>query len=103
MLFLELREIEKLAREDTFEHSWVMELLRELTEAIFSWMSNEETNSDVDDDNATIRYPKSLPQVCLFLLLGSLISKSRSHFLFVMSGMIQSKKITCIYVSEHIN
>ncbi|KAI6698843.1 hypothetical protein NL676_018962 [Syzygium grande] len=73
MLFLELREIEKLARADTFEHSWVMELLRELTEAIFSWMSNEETNSDVDDDNATIRYPKSLPQ--LFILDAQFVAE----------------------------
>ncbi|XP_048127342.1 uncharacterized protein LOC125312643 [Rhodamnia argentea] len=73
MLFLELRDIEKLAQEDAFEHSWVMELLRELTEAIFSWMSNEETNSDFDDCVATTRYPKSLAE--LFILDAQFIAE----------------------------
>ncbi|XP_065875555.1 exocyst complex component EXO84C-like [Euphorbia lathyris] len=40
LLFLELRKLGKLAEDNVFEADWLMDLLRELIEAIFSWISN---------------------------------------------------------------
>lgn len=40
VLFIELRKLEKLAEDGVFEVNWLMELLRELIEAIFAWISN---------------------------------------------------------------
>ncbi|XP_021280510.1 exocyst complex component EXO84B-like [Herrania umbratica] len=40
VLFLELRKVDKLAEENVVEEDWSMELLRELIEAIFSWIVN---------------------------------------------------------------
>ncbi|XWS36470.1 hypothetical protein CRYUN_Cryun20dG0088200 [Craigia yunnanensis] len=40
VLFLELRKVDKLAEDNVFEEDWLMELLRELIEAIFSWIVN---------------------------------------------------------------
>ncbi|KAK3193474.1 hypothetical protein Dsin_024784 [Dipteronia sinensis] len=40
VLFLELRTLNKLAEDNVFESDWLMELLSELTEAIFVWISN---------------------------------------------------------------
>ncbi|XP_022728216.1 exocyst complex component EXO84B-like [Durio zibethinus] len=41
VLFLELRKVDKLAEDNVFEEDWLMELLRELIEAIFSWIVNK--------------------------------------------------------------
>ncbi|KAI9182173.1 hypothetical protein LWI28_022759 [Acer negundo] len=40
VLFLELRTLNKLAEDNVFELDWLMELLSELIEAIFVWISN---------------------------------------------------------------
>ncbi|XP_038718564.1 exocyst complex component EXO84B-like isoform X2 [Tripterygium wilfordii] len=40
VLFLELRKLCKLAEENVFELDWLIELLRELMEAIFVWTTN---------------------------------------------------------------
>ncbi|TXG63872.1 hypothetical protein EZV62_010866 [Acer yangbiense] len=40
VLFLELRTLNKLAEDNVFESDWLMELLSELIEAIFVWISN---------------------------------------------------------------
>ncbi|KAK8694031.1 hypothetical protein V6N13_071595 [Hibiscus sabdariffa] len=40
VLFFELRKVDKIDEDNFFEEDWLMELLRELIEAIFSWMVN---------------------------------------------------------------
>ncbi|KAK9040985.1 hypothetical protein V6N11_016117 [Hibiscus sabdariffa] len=40
VLFFELRKVDKIDEDNVFEEDWLMELLRELIEAIFSWMVN---------------------------------------------------------------
>lgn len=39
-LFLELRALNKFAEDNAFELDWLNELLRELLEAIFDWISS---------------------------------------------------------------
>ncbi|KAK8688562.1 hypothetical protein V6N13_087323 [Hibiscus sabdariffa] len=38
VLFFELRKVDKIDEDNVFEEDWLMKLLRELIEAIFSWM-----------------------------------------------------------------
>ncbi|KAA3474916.1 exocyst complex component EXO84B-like [Gossypium australe] len=40
VLFLELRKVDKIDEDNVFEEDWLMELLRELIAAIFSWIVN---------------------------------------------------------------
>ncbi|KAJ8749146.1 hypothetical protein K2173_013753 [Erythroxylum novogranatense] len=40
VLFLELRKLDNLAEDDFLESNWLTELIRELIEAIFVWLSN---------------------------------------------------------------
>ncbi|KAL3753110.1 hypothetical protein ACJRO7_000499 [Eucalyptus globulus] len=100
MLFLELRKIEELAEEDTFDHSWVMELLRELTEAIFSWMSNDKTN--LDDDDVTIECTKSSPQ--LFILDALFIAEiARRGGYFSQNPSALMDLLTSAYLSAGLD
>ncbi|MED6207403.1 hypothetical protein PIB30_035504 [Stylosanthes scabra] len=56
VLFLELRKIERIDEENMFELNWLIGLLRELMESMFTWISNntqiyatQETNQFVMD------------------------------------------------------
>ncbi|GMI66420.1 hypothetical protein HRI_000311300 [Hibiscus trionum] len=40
VLFFELRKVDKIDEDNVFEEDWLMELLRELIQSIFSWMVN---------------------------------------------------------------
>ncbi|KAE8668796.1 putative phosphatidylcholine acyltransferase [Hibiscus syriacus] len=40
VLFFELRRVDKIDEDNVFEEDWLMELLRDLIEAIFSWVVN---------------------------------------------------------------
>ncbi|XP_073140979.1 exocyst complex component EXO84A-like [Henckelia pumila] len=47
-LYLELKKLEKLANEDCMEKNWLMDLLRELTHAVFEWISSASKNWQID-------------------------------------------------------
>lgn len=77
VLFLELRKLEKLSEDNIFEVDWLLELLRELIEAVFVWVSNNKENWDIDGENMTVELPLNFKQVCgpFFLSLAFRLDK----------------------------
>lgn len=55
VLFLELRKLEKLAEDGVFEVNWLMELLRELMEAIFVWISGNKEIWAITEEKLTVQ------------------------------------------------
>ncbi|XP_021670533.2 exocyst complex component EXO84B isoform X1 [Hevea brasiliensis] len=51
VLFLELRKLDKLTEFNVFEVDWLMELLRELIESIFVWISNNKDIWKTNEEN----------------------------------------------------
>lgn len=66
VLFLELRKVDKLAEENVFEEDWLMELLRELIEAIFSWIVNNKEIWRYTKENTPVQLSDIFSQVYLF-------------------------------------
>ncbi|KAL4596558.1 hypothetical protein ACB092_12G171900 [Castanea dentata] len=56
-LFLELRKLEKLADDGVIEVDWLMELLRELIEAIYVWISNNKAIWATSEENFSAQHP----------------------------------------------
>ena len=52
-LFLELRKIERLAASNIFDKEWLSEILRELVETIFVWISTNKDMWTTSDENST--------------------------------------------------
>lgn len=64
VLFLELRKISKLAG-DEVEVSWTMELLRNMTEAAFGWiLDNEDSSAPQEDKICAQQSNPTEKQVC---------------------------------------
>ncbi|CAK7349319.1 unnamed protein product [Dovyalis caffra] len=57
VLFLELRKLGKLTEDDVFEVDWLMELLRELIEAIFVWISNDKEIWENNEEQLNFQHP----------------------------------------------
>lgn len=66
-LFSELRKLEKLAEDNVIEEDWLMELLRELMEAIFVWISNHEEIWTITDEDLTDQHSNDFLQFILNL------------------------------------
>lgn len=88
VLFLELRKLEKLSEDNVFEVDWLLELLGELMEAAFIWISNNKEIWDSNEENMTAEHLLDLKQVCVpFLSLFPYFWRSASslvlfHFMF---------------------
>ncbi|KAJ7977204.1 Exocyst complex component EXO84B [Quillaja saponaria] len=54
VFFLELRKLEQLAEENVFELDWLMDLFRELMEAIFVWASKNKLIQATSEENMTM-------------------------------------------------
>ncbi|CAI0386187.1 unnamed protein product [Linum tenue] len=52
-LFLELKKLEKLAEDQVFESSWVMDLISELIDAVFVWISKNKKIWEMDEQVST--------------------------------------------------
>ncbi|KAM1346404.1 hypothetical protein ACFX13_036458 [Malus domestica] len=65
VLFLELRKLEKLSEDNVFEIDWLMELLRELIEAVFAWIPNNKEIWDTDSENMMEEHPFNSKQFVL--------------------------------------
>lgn len=64
VLFLQLRQLEKLAREVFVGRDWEVEdLLRELMEAVFFWLSNNKEFCTVTGESAVAEQSSGLEQV----------------------------------------
>lgn len=50
-LYLELKKLEKLAEDDLVDVNWLMNLLKEVTNATFEWMSSKSTIWKIDQQN----------------------------------------------------
>lgn len=69
VLFLELRKLEKLSEDNVFEIDWLMELVRELIEAVFAWIPNNKEIWDTDSENMMEEHPFNSKQVSGSILL----------------------------------
>lgn len=67
VLFLELRKMEKLAEDCVFEVGWLMELLRELIEAIFVWISNNKEIYAIPEEGLTVQHSDTFKKVRYFM------------------------------------
>lgn len=79
VLFLELRKLENLSEDSVFEVEWLIELIGDLIEAVFVWISNNKEFWDTNEDNMTNDHPLAFKQVCgffSFLLAVWLLSTS---------------------------
>ncbi|XVF21532.1 hypothetical protein REPUB_Repub12eG0098200 [Reevesia pubescens] len=65
ILFLELRKVDKLAEENVFEEDWLMGLLRELIEAIFSWTVNNREIWRNTEENSPVQLSDIISQFVL--------------------------------------
>ncbi|KAE8681753.1 Phospholipid sterol acyl transferase 1 isoform 1 [Hibiscus syriacus] len=83
VLFFELRKVDKIDEDNVFEEDWLMELLRDLIEAIFSWMVN---NKEIwrNKENSPVQ-------------LSDIISQSETTFLAPLPG---DTKIWLIYLTN---
>jgi hypothetical protein len=68
-LFLELRKLEKLVEDGVFEVDWLMELLRELIEAINVWISNNKAIWAISKENFTVQHSDNFKKVYVFCLI----------------------------------
>lgn len=66
VLFLELRKLENLSEDSVFEVEWLIELIGDLIEAVFVWISNNKEFWDTNEDNMTNDHPLAFKQVCGF-------------------------------------
>ncbi|XP_062024913.1 exocyst complex component EXO84B-like isoform X1 [Rosa rugosa] len=62
VLFLELRKLEKLSEDNVFEVDWLIELLGEIIEAVFVWISNNKEFRDINKENMTEDHPLAFKQ-----------------------------------------
>lgn len=63
VFFLELRKLERLAESNVVEKEWLMEILKELIEAVFVWISNEKKLWDTNAENLTAEDSLNFKQV----------------------------------------
>lgn len=68
VLFLELTALNKLAEDNAFELDWFNELLRELIEAIFDWISNNKQIWAPTEKNLIGQNSYVLNQVYIFII-----------------------------------
>ncbi|KAH7517419.1 exocyst complex component EXO84B [Ziziphus jujuba] len=67
VFFLELRNLERLAESDVFEKEWLVEILKELIEALFICISNEKEIGDTKEENLTAENSLTYKQFILDL------------------------------------
>lgn len=75
VLFLELRKFDKLAEFNVFEADWLKELVRELIESIFVWISNNKEIWETKEESSIFQHSDVLNQVYTFaLMFGELLA-----------------------------
>ncbi|XVF32346.1 hypothetical protein REPUB_Repub17cG0074000 [Reevesia pubescens] len=80
VLFLELRKVDKLAEDNVFEEDWLMELLRELIKAIFSWIVNNKEIWRNMKENAPVQLSDIIGQFVLDMHFLAEIVKYGGYF-----------------------
>ncbi|KAA8543404.1 hypothetical protein F0562_021101 [Nyssa sinensis] len=80
VLFVELRKLEKLAEDDVVEVGWLMELLKELMEAIFVWISNNEEIWTITDEDLTVQHAGNFKQFVLDMQFLVEITRCGGYF-----------------------
>lgn len=66
---MELRTVNKLAEENVFELDWLMELLREVVQTLFLWISNNKEMRALTEEDLTRQNSDVYDQVYVFILL----------------------------------
>ncbi|KAL6208815.1 hypothetical protein ACLB2K_019760 [Fragaria x ananassa] len=91
VLFLELRKLENLSEDSVFEVEWLIELIGDLIEAVFVWISNNKEFWDTNEDNMTNDHPLAFKQFVLDVQFLVEITKYGGYFsnnpLFLMNLM----------------
>ncbi|OMO96642.1 Vacuolar protein sorting-associated protein 51 [Corchorus capsularis] len=80
VLFLELRKVDKLSEDNVFEEDWLMELLRELIEAIFSWIANNKEMWRSTNENLPVQLSDIISQFVLDMHFLVEIVKLEGYF-----------------------
>ncbi|OMO54131.1 hypothetical protein COLO4_36582 [Corchorus olitorius] len=80
VLFLELRKVDKLSEDNVFEEDWLMELLRELIEAIFSWIANNKEMWRSTNENLPVQLSYIISQFVLDMHFLVEIVKLEGYF-----------------------
>lgn len=65
--------MERLAESDVFEKEWLVEILKELIEALFICISNEKEIGDTKEENLTAENSLTYKQVLDFFFLYFLV------------------------------
>lgn len=66
---MELRTVNKHAEENVFEPDWLMELLREVVQTLFLWISNNKEMRALTEEDLTRQNSDVYDQVYVFILL----------------------------------
>jgi hypothetical protein len=90
VLFLELRKLEKLAEDGVFEVNWLMELLRELIEAIFVWISSNKEIWAITEEKLTVQPSDNFKKVLVFVSFPILLREVMAVNVFKSSTCISS-------------
>ncbi|XP_041002369.1 LOW QUALITY PROTEIN: exocyst complex component EXO84B-like [Juglans microcarpa x Juglans regia] len=80
VLFLELRKMEKLVEDCVFEVDWLMELLRELIEAVFVWISNNKEIYAISEEDLTVQHSDNFKKFALDMQFLVEISRYGGYF-----------------------
>ena len=100
VLFLELRTLNKLAEDNVFESDWLMELLSELIEAIFVWISNNKQIWTTTEEDLISQDSDVYNQVyILYLLVGESLKINIFRLVSKMLSVVHSY----IYVQSYSN
>ncbi|KAM7258787.1 hypothetical protein ACFE04_014528 [Oxalis oulophora] len=65
VLFLELRKLDKLSEDTPFDVDWLMELLRQLIEAVFGWITKNKDIWETTEENWTVKHSDAFNQFIL--------------------------------------
>ncbi|XP_021888565.1 exocyst complex component EXO84B-like isoform X2 [Carica papaya] len=87
-LFIEFRKLDKFAEENTLEKDWLMELLRELMEATFSWISSNIELWVTGKENLTVQDSESFNQEQFIVNVYFLVEIARYGGYFSNSPLV---------------
>ncbi|XP_021630899.2 exocyst complex component EXO84A isoform X2 [Manihot esculenta] len=103
VLFLELRKFDKLAEFNVFEADWLKELVRELIESIFVWISNNKEIWETKEESSIFQHSDVLNQ--FFLDMHFLEEITRYGEYFSKSPLVPATLMKSVFISagfDHI-
>ncbi|KAL5561967.1 hypothetical protein UlMin_031714 [Ulmus minor] len=80
VLFLDLKKLERLAESNLFDKEWLLQILRDIIEAMFVWISNNNEIWAADEDNLMVEQSVIYKQFVLDIQFRAEISKFGGYF-----------------------